>query len=99
MTQTKTKNYRAVFILDSRGETRTVEEMIEALKGTLGEINARVEKAENLGVRDFARSTEKDYTSGAYVQIDFEGEPTTPDALREKLHLEKFVNRIQIHTV
>ncbi len=85
-------NYRATFILDTRGREETVEDLIDGLKTELAEAGAEVSKVENLGVKDFARAPDAKYDSGLYVQYEFSGSKETPAAILDKLRLNKLVS-------
>lgn len=85
-------NYKATFILDTRGREESVEDLIEGLKMDLVSVGAEVTEVENLGRQDFARFPDVKYTAGVYVQYDFTGTVETPAAVLEKLRLNKLVS-------
>ncbi|MDQ8203654.1 30S ribosomal protein S6 [Pelagicoccus sp. SDUM812003] len=89
-------NYRATFILDTRGREESVEDLIEGLKAELSEAGAEVTKVEDLGRKDFARIPDVKYESGVYVQYEFSGSAETPAAVLEKLRLNKLVSHKMI---
>ncbi len=90
----KNKQYRANFVLDLRGQSGTVESIVEHLKTELGAIQAEVTHVEDHGSKEFVRVTDKSYTAGNYVSIDFRSPPEAPAALHERLRLNKTVNRV-----
>ena len=94
-----TKNYRVNFILDTRGYEQPVETLIERLKAAITSINGQIAKVENLGQKPFVRVKNRKFPSGIYVQIDFAGSTEAPVALREKLRLDKTVNRMLVQSL
>jgi len=90
------KKYKATFILDTRGYNEPVETLIGKLKGIIESAQCKIEKVENLGQRTFARSTDRAFPAGIYVEFSYEG-PTSANAqIKEKLRLDKAVNRVLV---
>lgn len=97
MSKTKAlRNYKASFILDTRNYQNSVETLIERLTGVIQSINGSVKKVKNLGQKAFARVTDRKYPEGIYVDIDFEGSADLPLRLKERLKLDKTIDRIFI---
>ena len=91
MTETKA-NYKATFILDTRGREESVDDLIESLKNDIASVGAEVTKVENQGRQDFARATDPRYTSGVYARYEFSGASDSPAKILEKLRLNKTVS-------
>ena len=91
MTATKA-NYKATFVLDTRGREESVDELVDSLKGEIEAVGGEVSKVENLGRQDFAQVADRRYTSGVYAQYEFSGDATAPAAIHEKLRLNKLVS-------
>lgn len=89
-------NYRATFILDTRGREESVDQLIDGLKAELAAAGAEVTKVENLGKKEFARVPDDKFDSGVYVQYEFSGSHDTPAAVLEKLRLNKLVSHKMI---
>tara|TARA_B100001248_G_scaffold262736_1_gene261988 strand:- start:50555 stop:50857 length:303 start_codon:yes stop_codon:yes gene_type:complete len=99
MTETQTKrSYKATFILDTRNYQEPVETLVEKLKSTISAVDGTVTNVEDLGSQSFARVTDRNFPVGIYVSIDFDGATTSPQALKEKLRLDKTVNRIFVES-
>lgn len=98
MSQTSetSRNYRATFVLDMREKTESVEEVIEQLKKEVEAENAEIVEVENIGPKDFARTPDRNLTSGIFVQIDFRSPGYRPNALHERLRLNKTVDRVVV---
>ena len=92
------RSYRASLILDLRGSTDAPEAVIERLKDTLKSLDCKVTESENLGRKEFSRVVDRTFPSGLYVQFHFEGPVNTPTAFREKLRLDRTVNRLLVQS-
>jgi small subunit ribosomal protein S6 len=97
-TQTK-RNYRATFILDNRGKTETVEQMVDVVKKEIAAVDGDVTAVENIGKKDFARVTDRKFTGGTYVHVNFSAPPQGPAQLLERLKLNGSVNRTFVQEV
>ncbi len=91
-----TKKYNATFILDTRGYTDPVENLVEKIKGVIESTGCKVESVENLGQKQFVRTTDKKFPSGIYVEFNYEGPAEANAQIREKLRLDKTVDRILV---
>ena len=87
------RNYRATFILDNRGREETVDQIVEGVKKVIAEVKGEVSAVETVGKKDFARVTDKKFTGGHFVQINFSGPADAPQHLRERLRLNNSVYR------
>lgn len=90
------KNYKASFILDLRGYADSIDTIFDKLKNMIVDLGGEISEFKNLGQKEFERVVDKKYTSGAYVQILFSGLTSMPRAIKEKLKLDKTINRIFI---
>tara|TARA_R100000027_G_scaffold50104_2_gene38716 strand:- start:1886 stop:2185 length:300 start_codon:yes stop_codon:yes gene_type:complete len=90
------RNYRATFILDTRGVEAPVEELTENYTKVIEEISGKVESVKNLGSHDFARKSANGLPSGIFVQYEFTGPATAPEELQEKVRLDRKVNRVMV---
>jgi ribosomal protein S6 len=99
MSNTKQNNYKTTFILDLRKSEDDASKVIADISEVLGQIGAVVSESRDLGVRDFARAADRRFTQGHYIEIRYAGASTTPVLLKEKLRLDKRVNRICIEAV
>lgn len=88
-----TRNYRATFILDNRGQEASIDQIVDGVKEVIAAVKGEVKAVETLGKRDFVRVTDKKLTGASYVQIDFSGPADAPANLREKLRLNHSVYR------
>ena len=94
-----TKNtYKATFILDLRESEDDSAKVISDLNELLKSIGGEPSDTEDLGMREFARAADRRFTQGHYVEIYFESTSELPSTLKEKLKLDKRINRIFIES-
>jgi ribosomal protein S6 len=99
MSAVTTNNYKATFILDLRESEDDVAKVLEDIKELFGEIGAEVSESEDLGIRDFVRAADQRFKQGHYLEFYFSGPGTTPATLKEKLRLDKRINRIFVEAL
>ena len=99
MSLTKSNNYRATFILDTRGYEQPVETLIEKLSKLMQELGGDVKSTKDHGRRDFIRVTDVQHTGDRYVIFEVDGPPTMPAGLQDKLRLDKTVKRLLVETL
>jgi small subunit ribosomal protein S6 len=92
MSQNK-RNYKATFILDNRGKEDSVDQIIEGVKKEISAVQGEVTAVENIGRRDFARTTDDKFPAGVYVQVNFSAPAAAPAQLHERLRLNDTVYR------
>lgn len=97
-TATLRRDYRASLILDLRGSTDAPETVIDKLKDVLKSIDCNVTEVENLGQKEFSRVVDRKFPSGLYVQFHFTGPVTAPSTFRDKLRLDRTVNRLLVQS-
>ncbi|HEX2099413.1 MAG TPA: 30S ribosomal protein S6 [Candidatus Synoicihabitans sp.] len=94
-----TRNYRATFILDNRGQEDSIDQLIENVKQEIAAVSGQVSAVENLGRREFARVTNPKLSGATYVQVDFSAPASTPAQLRERLRLNHSVYRTFVESL
>ena len=62
------KKYTATFILDTRGYNDPVETLIEKLKGVIESAECKISDVRNLGQKTFARTADRKFPAGIYVE-------------------------------
>jgi len=98
MSKDTNRNYRATFILDTRGVESPVEELVETYAGLIGEVHGTVESTHNLGNQDFVRKAANGLPGGIFVQYDFSAPATAPEEIQEKVRLDRKVNRVMVES-
>jgi ribosomal protein S6 len=82
-----------------RGCADTVDTIVSRLSGVVTDLGGQVSGTENLGQMRFERVTDRNFSSGMYVQIAFDGPPQIVDGIKSKLRLDKKINRVFIESV
>lgn len=99
MNATPLHNYSATFLLDTRNYQEPIETLIEKLSDVLSNANASISKVINHGQKEFLRIKDRRFRSGIYVEILFQAPSQAPATIKEKLRLNKNVNRILISSL
>lgn len=99
MSAVKTNNYKATFILDLRESEDDAAKVLADIKEILVSIGGEESSSEDLGIRDFVRAADQRFKQGHYAEVYFDGPGSTPATLKEKLRLDKRVNRIFIESL
>jgi ribosomal protein S6 len=96
--KTDTRAYKATFLLDTRGYTSPVDTLVAKLRDLIISVQGEITQVENSGQRDFARPPDKSYPAGIFVSFSFTAPKTAPATLREKVRLDRTVNRIIVQS-
>ena len=99
MSAVTSNNYKSTFILDLRASEDDSAKVLDDIKAILGSIGAEVGDSEDLGIRDFARAADQRFKQGHYLEVYFSGPGSTPAELKEKLRLDKRVNRVFVESL
>jgi ribosomal protein S6 len=99
MSATTTNTYKTTFILDLRESDDDSAKVLADIQEVLVSLGAEVTGSDDLGVRDFARAADQRFTHGHYIEVFFSGAGSVPAELKEKLRLDKRVNRIFVESV
>ena len=87
------RNYRATFILDNRGSADSIDQIIDGVKKDIAAVQGEVTAVESIGKKDFVRVTDKKFTGGTYVHVNFSAPADGPTQLKERLRLNHSVYR------
>jgi ribosomal protein S6 len=90
------KRYEGLFILDLTGKEEGVNDAVDKVKSIITDSGAKVETVQKMDKKPFARVTDKDFSSGYYVNFIFEISPSAVAALRDKFRLVDEVYRVSI---
>lgn len=99
MSAVKTNNYKTTFILDLRESEDDAAKVLADINELLSNIGAEVSSSEDLGIRDFVRAADQRFKQGHYLEFYYSAPSSTPSELKEKLRLDKRVNRIFVESV
>lgn len=90
------KRYEGLFILDLTGKEEGVNDAVDKVKSIITDCGAKVETVQKMDKKPFARVTDKDFSSGYYVNFIFEIAPSAVADLRDKFRLVDEVYRVSI---
>lgn len=91
-----TRKYSATIVIDPSGSEGSSSEMIPKITEIIAQSDGEVSKVTELGQHDFSYPIKKTLTRGTYLQFDISGSSQTPHKIKEKLRLEKKVDRVLI---
>ena len=89
-------NYLATIVFDPKGSDGSTDEMIPKLSEIIVSVEGEVQKVENQGSHNFAYPQKGKAKNGVYLQFELSGDPEMPARLKEKLRLEKKVDRVVV---
>ena len=92
------KNYKTTFILDLRESKDDSAKVLDDLTQLLESLDASVSEVKDLGLREFARAADRRFTQGHYLEMHFSSPGTVPALLKEKLRLDKRINRVFVES-
>ena len=98
MNKTLNREYKTTFILDLRETEDDVAKVSTDIKEILSTLSASVSESEDLGIREFTRAVDPNFKQAHYLEVYFSGSASVPQKLKEKLRLDKRVNRIFIES-
>ena len=90
------KKYSATIVVDPKGSDGSSNEMIPKLSEIIIQSDGEIQKVQELGQHDFAYPQKKNLVRGSYLQFEILGTPESPRLIKDKLKLEKKVNRVLI---
>jgi len=93
------RSYRATFILDTRNLQESVDGLIKKIKEAIITLQGQISDDCNIGVKNFARVTDRQFPAGHYIQFEFNGASTLPATLKERFRLDRSVDRIFVESI
>ena len=88
--------YLATIVFDPKGSDGSTDEMIPKLSEIIVSVDGDVKKVENQGSHDFAYPQKGKLSTGVYLQFEISGDAEMPTRLKDKLRLEKKVDRVLV---
>jgi len=92
--RSKMKKYEGLFILDTAGKEEGIKDVIDKIEAEIAAAGGKVETVQKMEKRPFSRVSSKRHTAGFYVNVIFEGTPTSVAQLRTKYALNEDVFRV-----
>ena len=88
------KRYEGLFILNTAGKEEGIKELIDKISAEITALGGKVETVQKMDKRFFARVANKKHSSGFYVNVIFESEPSAINQLRHRFALNEEVFRV-----
>ena len=88
------KKYEGLFILNTSGREEGVKEVVDKITAEINAAGGRVETVQKMDKRAFSRVANKKNTSGFYVNVIFEVNPSAVVGLRNKFSLNEEIFRV-----
>jgi small subunit ribosomal protein S6 len=88
------KRYEGLFILDTAGKEETIKDTIDKISAEITNLGGKVETVQKMEKRGFMRVANKKYTSGFYVNVIFESQPSVVDQLKRRFSSNDDVFRV-----
>jgi ribosomal protein S6 len=88
------KRYEGLFILDTAGKEEGIKDAIDKVSAEITTAGGKVETVQKMDKKSFARVADKKHSSGFYVNIIFEIEPSAITPLKQRFALNEEVFRV-----
>lgn len=88
------KKYEGLFILNTAGKEEGSKETIDKISDEIGAAGGKVETVQKMDKRAFSRVADKKYTSGFFVNIIFESDPSLIEQLQTRFAKNDDVFRV-----
>jgi small subunit ribosomal protein S6 len=80
------RKYEALIVLDTKGKEETVDQLVSTVSKEMETAGLKLQQIDNMGKRKFPFNP-RHVEGGHFINIQFEGEAASLDALRAKLKL------------
>ena len=90
------KRYEGLFILDTAGKEEGLKDTIDKISAEITSAGGKVETVQKMDKRNFSRVADKKHSSGQYVNVIFESNPTTINTLKHRFSMADDVFRVLI---
>jgi ribosomal protein S6 len=88
------KRYEGLFILDTAGKEETIKDTIDKISAEITSLGGKVETVQKMDKRSFMRVANKKFTSGFYVNVIFEVQPSVIDQVKRRFTNNQEVFRV-----
>ena len=88
------RRYEGLFILNTAGKEEGVKDMIDKISNEITATGGRIETVQKMDKKNFARVSDKKFTSGFYVNVIFESNPATLTTLKHRFSMTDEVFRV-----
>jgi ribosomal protein S6 len=88
------KRYEGLFILDTAGKEETIKDTIDKISAEITSQGGKVETVQKMDKRSFMRVANKKHSSGFYVNVIFESQPSGIEPLKKRFAMNEDVFRV-----
>ena len=88
------KRYEGLFILNTAGKEEGIKDAIDKLSAEITSVGGKVETVQKMDKRNFTRVADKRHSSGFYVNVIFESQPSAIAQLQSRFALNEEVFRV-----
>ena len=88
------KRYEGLFILETAGKEEGIKDAIDKISSEITSAGGKVETVQKMDKKNFSRIADKKHTSGFYVNVIFETEPSVIPQLKQRFALNEEVFRV-----
>ena len=88
------KRYEGLFIFETAAKEEGIKDTIDKISSEITSLGGKVETVQKMDKRAFSRVANKKHSSGFYVNVIFETEPSSLDQLKHRLAMNEEVFRV-----
>lgn len=88
------KKYEGLFILNITGKEEGIKETIDKISSEIEAAGGKVETVQKMDKRPFSRVANKKHSTGFFVNVIFESQPSAITQLRQRFGLNEEVFRV-----
>ena len=85
-----TRQYEAIIVLHTKAKEETVDQILGTVSKEMETAGLKLKQIDNMGKRKFPFNP-RHVEAGTFINIQFEGEPSALDAVRNRLKLNENV--------
>jgi ribosomal protein S6 len=88
------KRYEGLFILETAAKEEGLKDIIDKISAEITSLGGKVETVQKMDKRNFSRVADKKHSSGYYVNVIFESEPSTIEQMKHRFATNTDVFRV-----
>jgi len=88
------KRYEGLFILNTSAKEEGIKDVIDKISAEIAAAGGKVETVQKMDKRPFVRVANRKHSSGFYVNVIFQGPPSSIASLRSRLGLNEEIFRV-----
>src|SRR4051812_31104669 len=88
------KRYEGLFILETAGKEEGIKDAIDKISEEITAAGGKVETVQKMDKKNFSRVANKKHSSGFYVNVIFECEPSAIEPIKHRFAMNGDVFRI-----